>query len=69
MSDDAELASFRSHMERCAQLILAPITRPDIKFTIIVRAPEALPSEAMIYTNDCMLIAAESLLPAEARKE
>lgn len=30
--------------------------RPDAKVTIIVRAPEALPHEAMISTNDDLFV-------------
>lgn len=47
-----ELTAFRAHMERCMRTVLAPMARPDIKVTIIVRAPEALPGEAMISSND-----------------
>ncbi len=69
MSEDAALASFRAHMERCAFAILKPMSRPDIKFAIIVRAPEALPSEALIFTNDDLLIIAESCLATGALRE
>lgn len=48
----ADLGPFQAHMDRCMQAVLAPMRRPDIKVTIIVRAPEALPCEAMISTND-----------------
>lgn len=51
MSDEL-LASYRRHIDRMAVLIRAPMSRPDIRVTIIVRAPEALPAEAMVSSND-----------------
>lgn len=57
----ADLTSFRAHMDRCATAIPAPMNRPDIKVTIVVRAPEALPGEAMISTNDDLAIVGEAL--------
>lgn len=50
------LESFQEHMDRCMKAVLAPMRRPDIKVTIIVRAPEALPGEAMISTNDDLVV-------------
>lgn len=55
------LASFQDHMERCMRMVTAPMSRPDIKVTIIVRAPEALPHEAMVSTNDDLAVACAAL--------
>ncbi len=57
-----ELAGFRAHMDRCMAMVLAPMGRPDIKVTIIVRAPEALPSEAMVSTNDDLDVVRDALM-------
>ncbi|MBW6399971.1 hypothetical protein KPL78_19075 [Roseomonas sp. HJA6] len=54
--DKAQVESWRRHMDRCLAMVLAPIGRPDAKVTIIVRAPEALPHEAMISGNDDLRI-------------
>ncbi|KGB21129.1 hypothetical protein AtDm6_3124 [Acetobacter tropicalis] len=35
--------------------------RPDAKVTIIVRAPEALPSEALISSNDDLSIVCDAV--------
>jgi hypothetical protein len=59
MADGHEL-SFQEHMGRCMQAVIAPM-RPDAKVTIIVRAPEAFPSEAMISTNDSLEVVHEAL--------
>lgn len=58
---DSDLASFRAHLERCMQQVLAPLRRPDIKVTIIVRAPEALPEEAMISSNDSLALVQDAI--------
>lgn len=57
----SDLDSFRAHMERCMRLVLAPMWRPDIKVTIIVRAPEALPRDAFISTNDDLVVVRDAL--------
>lgn len=65
----AELASFQRHMDRCMAAVLAPMNRPDIRVTLIVRAPEALPEEAMISTNDDLAVARDALAHfAEAQR-
>jgi hypothetical protein len=46
-----QLALFQAHMERAIDFVRQPM-RPDVKVTIIVRAPESLPADAMISTND-----------------
>jgi hypothetical protein len=58
----AGLESFQAHMERCMAAVLAPMSRPDIHVTIIVRAPEALPNQAMISTNGDLAAARDALL-------
>lgn len=55
------LASFRAHMDRCVLAVLAPMSRPDICVTIIVRAPEALPQEAMIVTGDNLAVVRDAI--------
>jgi hypothetical protein len=57
----AELASFQTHMERCMQHVLAPMRRPGVQVTIIVRAPEAAPGEAMVSTNGSLAAAMSAL--------
>ncbi|MBR0681941.1 hypothetical protein GXW74_15710 [Roseomonas eburnea] len=64
MAEDSEAdlaASWVAHMERCMAAVLAPLSRPDVKVTIIVRAPEALPCEAMISSNDDLGIVRDSV--------
>jgi hypothetical protein len=48
--------------------VLAPMGRPDVKVTIIVRAPEALPSECMISTNDDLSVVADAVAHWAARR-
>jgi len=40
--------------------------RPDIKVTIVVRAPEGLPAEAIAVSNDHLILVARSLEALEA---
>lgn len=61
MTDHPQLAAFQRHMDRCMAAVVAPMNRPDIRVTIIVRAPEALPEEAMVSTNDNLAVALEAL--------
>lgn len=49
--EEEALAMFRAHMEECMRIILAPMGNPLAQVTIILRAPEASPAEAMISTN------------------
>lgn len=51
MSEGLKERFFWQHLDACAQAVRQKM-RPDAKVTIIVRAPEALPSEALISTND-----------------
>ena len=62
--DSREIAAFRAHMELCMRAVLAPMGRPDIRVTIIVRAPEALPAEAMISTNENLAVVRDALIHA-----
>lgn len=57
----AHFASFRAHLQRCALAAVRPLARPDICVTIIVRAPEALPREAMIVTGDNLSIVRDAI--------
>jgi hypothetical protein len=68
MSEEAVLAAFWEHMDRCRAVVLAPMGRPDVKVTIIVRAPEALPSECMISTNDDLSVVADAVAHWAARR-
>ncbi|CAH2603813.1 conserved protein of unknown function [Rhodovastum atsumiense] len=56
------LDAFQTHMNRCMAAVLAPMRRPDIRVTIIVRAPEALPEEAMISTNDDLSVVRDAVV-------
>ncbi|MFT9016448.1 MAG: hypothetical protein ABF990_12020 [Acetobacter sp.] len=60
MSEEADLIAFRKHMDFCCHLVTAYM-RPDAKVTIIVRAPEALPEEAMITTNDNLQVVSDAI--------
>ena len=51
MSEKLHEQLFWKHLDACALLVRLNM-RPDTKVTIIVRAPEALPSEALISSND-----------------
>lgn len=51
MSEELNAQIFWKHLDACALLVRQNM-RPDTKVTIIVRAPEALPSEALISSND-----------------
>ncbi|MBB2195111.1 hypothetical protein HLH25_16020 [Gluconacetobacter sp. 1a LMG 1728] len=53
--NDKAAASFFAMLDLHANSIKATV-RPDAKVTIIVRAPEALPHEAMISTNDNLAV-------------
>ena len=57
---DSALAAFRAHLDRCSEIVRRPM-RPDVKVTIIVRAPEAFPNEAMITTNDDLALVQDAL--------
>jgi hypothetical protein len=61
--NDLQLALFRAHMFACMQAVLAPMS-PDAKVTIIVRAPESSPSEAVICTNDSMALVRDAVAHA-----
>ena len=51
MNKEPQECLFWQHLDACA-LLARQNMRPDTKVTIIVRAPEALPHEALISTND-----------------
>lgn len=55
MSEEQHERLFWEHLDACAQAVRSNM-RPDAKVTIIVRAPEALPSEAVISSNDDLSI-------------
>lgn len=59
-AEDIEFALFRAHLDRCADAIKAPL-RPDVKVTIVVRAPEALPEETMFCTNDNLALVEQAI--------
>lgn len=60
MSEEVSLISFRKHMAFCCRIATEHM-RPDAKVTIIVRAPEALPEEAMITTNDDLQVVSDAI--------
>lgn len=51
MNEEQRLAAWRAHMEMCMRIILEPIGNPEAQVTIICRAPDVEPHEAMISTN------------------
>ncbi|MCI1439843.1 MAG: hypothetical protein LKH07_05155 [Acetobacter peroxydans] len=60
MSEELEERLFWQHMDLCAHFVRKDM-RPDTKVTIIVRAPEALPHEAMIYCDDSLSIVRDAV--------
>ncbi|MFW7268798.1 hypothetical protein ACMAUO_12615 [Gluconacetobacter sp. Hr-1-5] len=58
--NDKAAASFFAMLDLHANAIKATV-RPDAKVTIIVRAPEALPCEAMITTNDQLSVVRDAV--------
>lgn len=60
MIEDLQERLFWQHMDLCAHFVRKDM-RPDIKVTIIVRAPEALPHEAMIYCDDSLSIVRDAV--------
>lgn len=60
MREELEERLFWQHMDRCAQAVRKNM-RPDIKVTIIARAPEALPHEALIYCDDKLSVVRDAV--------
>lgn len=60
MSEELKERLFWQHVDACAKAVRQGM-RPDIKVTIIVRAPEALPSEALISTNDDLSVVLDAV--------
>ncbi|KAA8387076.1 hypothetical protein FOH24_07210 [Acetobacter tropicalis] len=60
MSEELHERAFWAHLDACAQAVRSKM-RPDAKVTIIVRAPEALPSEALISSNDDLSIVCDAV--------
>ena len=56
--DKENYAAWVKHMNTCLHAVLIPIGRKDAEVTIIVRVPEATPSEAMVSSNDSRGLAA-----------
>lgn len=57
---DDQLRDFHAHMDRCMRAVVAPMGA-DVRVTIIVRSPEALPSEAMVSTNDSLAVVRDAV--------
>ncbi|MCP1216769.1 hypothetical protein NKW53_11905 [Acetobacter orientalis] len=60
MSADQNERLFWQHVDSCALLVRQNM-RPDTKVTIIVRAPEALPYEALISSNDDLSVVRKAI--------
>ncbi|KXV79703.1 hypothetical protein AD953_01315 [Acetobacter malorum] len=60
MSEELKEQLFWQHVDACAEAVRQGM-RPDTKVTIIVRAPEALPSEALISTNDDLSVVLDAV--------
>jgi hypothetical protein len=56
------LGMLQHHLTRCAAAVRAPLRMSDAKVTIVVRAPEALPHEAVISTDDDLSVVRDSLM-------
>lgn len=60
MSEELEKRLFWAYLDGCAQAVRQKM-RLDAKVTIIVRAPEALPAEALISTNDDLSVVRDAV--------